>query len=36
VSLFGAWNWKLPDAVARILRIQPSHSHAEPSVALDD
>jgi RND superfamily putative drug exporter len=25
VSLFGSWNWYLPDSVARVLRIQPSH-----------
>ncbi len=36
VSLFGSWNWKLPDSVARILRIQPSHSHVERRVVLDD
>jgi RND superfamily putative drug exporter len=26
VSLFGSWNWYLPDTVARILRVQPSHA----------
>ena len=26
VSLFGPWNWYLPDTVARILRVQPSHA----------
>jgi RND superfamily putative drug exporter len=36
VSLFGSWNWKLPDWVARVLRIQPSHAHAERRMALDD
>ncbi|HET8664496.1 MAG TPA: MMPL family transporter [Nocardioides sp.] len=36
VSLFGSWNWKLPDWVARVLRIQPSHSHAEPPVPVGD
>jgi RND superfamily putative drug exporter len=36
ISLFGAWNWKLPDSVARLLRVQPSHSHVEPAVAVDD
>ena len=36
VSLFGSWNWKLPDSVARLLRIEPSHSHAERRMALDD
>jgi RND superfamily putative drug exporter len=30
VSLFGAWNWKLPDSVARILRVEASTPHAEP------
>jgi putative drug exporter of the RND superfamily len=25
VSLFGSWNWYLPDSLARILRVQPSH-----------
>src|SRR4051794_30667710 len=29
VSLFGSWNWKLPDLVARLLRVPPSHAHAE-------
>jgi RND superfamily putative drug exporter len=29
VSLFGSWNWKLPDRVARLLRIPPSVVHAE-------
>ena len=32
VSLFGAWNWKLPDAVAKVLRVQPSAPHSEQSV----
>ena len=37
VSLFGAWNWKLPDLVARILRIPPSVVHAEkPEIAVGD
>ncbi len=40
VSLFGAWNWYLPDWVARVLRVEPSHPHAEktgavPAPALD-
>ncbi len=26
VSLFGEWNWYLPDGVAKVLRIQPSHA----------
>jgi RND superfamily putative drug exporter len=29
VSLFGRWNWILPDRVARLLRVEPSHPHAE-------
>jgi putative drug exporter of the RND superfamily len=29
VSLFGDWNWKLPDSVARILRVEPSSPHPE-------
>ena len=29
VSLFGSWNWKLPDGVARVLRVPPSVVHAE-------
>jgi RND superfamily putative drug exporter len=29
VSLFGRWNWTLPDRIARLLRVQPSHPHAE-------
>jgi putative drug exporter of the RND superfamily len=37
VSLFGSWNWKLPDAVARLLRIAPSVVHAEKrEVAVGD
>src|SRR3954447_9937773 len=37
VSLFGSWNWKLPDSVARLLRIPPSVVHAEKrGVAVDD
>jgi RND superfamily putative drug exporter len=38
VSLFGRWNWYLPDSVARLLRIEPSHPHAEepePEPALE-
>jgi RND superfamily putative drug exporter len=31
VSLLGKWNWYLPDGVARLLRVQPSHPHPEPS-----
>ncbi len=30
VSLFGSWNWYLPSAVARVLRVQPSHPHDPP------
>jgi RND superfamily putative drug exporter len=30
VSLFGRWNWYLPDRVARLLRVEPSHPHAAP------
>jgi putative drug exporter of the RND superfamily len=33
VSLFGAWNWKLPDAVARLVRVKTSHPHAEATPA---
>jgi RND superfamily putative drug exporter len=34
VSLFGDWNWYLPDWVAKVLRIRPSHAtHAEVAVA---
>src|SRR4249919_3724175 len=29
VSLFGSWNWYLPDSVARLLRVAPSSPHAE-------
>jgi putative drug exporter of the RND superfamily len=29
VSLFGRWNWYLPDGVARLLRVEPSHAHVE-------
>jgi RND superfamily putative drug exporter len=36
VSLFGSWNWKLPDLVARLLRIAPSRVHAEPEPAVGD
>ena len=27
VSLFGSWNWYLPDGLAKILRVEPSHRH---------
>ena len=38
VSLFGSWNWFLPDRVARILRIPPSVVHPEhrEPVRVDD
>ncbi len=29
VSLFGTWNWYLPDSVARLLRVKPSVQHSE-------
>nr|WP_232794059.1 MULTISPECIES: MMPL family transporter [Pseudofrankia] len=32
VSLFGKWNWWLPDWAARVLRVPPSHP-IEPAVA---
>ncbi|HVU71330.1 MAG TPA: MMPL family transporter [Mycobacteriales bacterium] len=28
VSLFGSWNWYLPDRLAKVLRVQPSHAQA--------
>jgi putative drug exporter of the RND superfamily len=37
VSLFGSWNWVLPDSVAGILRIPPSVVHAdEPEIPVID
>ena len=30
VSLFGRWNWYLPDWAAHDPRVEPSHPHAEP------
>jgi len=33
VSMFGKWNWYLPDWTAKVLRIQPSHPHAETAFA---
>ncbi|MBO9522797.1 MAG: MMPL family transporter [Nocardioidaceae bacterium] len=33
VSLFGSWNWWLPDWVARVLRIPPSQVHSEDPTA---
>jgi RND superfamily putative drug exporter len=29
VSLFGSWNWYLPNGVAKLLRIAPSYPHPE-------
>jgi RND superfamily putative drug exporter len=34
VSMFGKWNWYLPDWTAKVLRVQPSHAHAEPAPAI--
>lgn len=31
ISLFGPWNWKLPNTVATLLRIPPSPPHPEPA-----
>jgi putative drug exporter of the RND superfamily len=37
VSLFGTWNWKLPDSIARLLRVPVSVVHAEkPEIAVGD
>jgi putative drug exporter of the RND superfamily len=39
VSLFGSWNWYLPDRLARILRVRPSHAiteHPLPELARVD
>jgi putative drug exporter of the RND superfamily len=30
VSLFGSWNWYLPDWAAKVLRVQPSHAVPVP------
>jgi len=27
VSLFGSWNWYLPDGLAKLLRVPPSRPH---------
>jgi len=35
VSLFGSWNWKLPDNVARLLRVPPSAVHTEEPALVD-
>ncbi|CAN5464440.1 MMPL family transporter [soil metagenome] len=35
VSLFGSWNWWLPDGVARLLRVPPSVVHAEAAPSAD-
>ena len=32
VSLFGRWNWYMPDAAARLLRVRPSHAF-EPAAS---
>jgi putative drug exporter of the RND superfamily len=29
VSLFGSWNWHLPESVAKVLRVEPSTPHSE-------
>ena len=34
VSMFGKWNWYLPDWTAKVLRVRPSHAHAEPAAAI--
>jgi RND superfamily putative drug exporter len=31
VSLFGRWNWYLPEWAAKILRVEPSVPHVEPA-----
>ena len=31
VSLFGHWNWWLPEGAAKLLRVAPSLPHAEPA-----
>jgi putative drug exporter of the RND superfamily len=31
VSLFGRWNWWLPDGLARVLRVAPSPLVDEPT-----
>src|SRR4051812_18707186 len=33
VSMFGGWNWYLPDWSAKVLRVQPSHPHPETAAA---
>ncbi|MFL6156043.1 MAG: MMPL family transporter [Marmoricola sp.] len=35
VSLFGKWNWYLPDSVARLLRVPPSVLHDELPTKVD-
>lgn len=35
VSLFGKWNWYLPDWVAKVLRIPPSVLHEETATKVD-
>ncbi len=34
VSLFGSWNWYLPDWVAKVLRVERSHPHSEAPTAV--
>jgi len=33
VSLFGSWNWYLPDPAAKLLRVKPAHPRAERSAS---
>ena len=33
VSLFGSWNWYLPDGVAKVLRVPPSRRHTDPDAS---
>jgi RND superfamily putative drug exporter len=33
VSMFGRWNWWLPDGVAKLLRVAPSPLAAAPAPA---
>ena len=35
VSLFGPWNWRLPAAIAKVLRVQPSYPHPERDESLE-
>jgi RND superfamily putative drug exporter len=36
VSLFGKWNWYLPDWTAKLLRIEPSHARLSPQERLPE